>query len=82
MKWWDSKAYALQESFRQSEYNKSDDYSDEKCRRSLVYTREDVILIVSQLSSVNANLSGIKFRLTCVAAGIILILGIMIVQRN
>ena len=56
----DQKAGQLQAMTRDTESSKEDDYSPEQVRRAVVYTREDVVLIVSYLSSVNEQLMWVR----------------------
>jgi hypothetical protein len=61
--WWDQKAARLQQSVRADEREGYDDYSDSDLKRSVVHAREDIILLVSHLSSVNRQLRAIKVTL-------------------
>jgi uncharacterized integral membrane protein len=61
--WWDQKAARLQQSVRADEREGSDDYSDGDLKRSVVHAREDIVLLVSHLSSVNRQLRAIKVTL-------------------
>lgn len=58
--WWDEIAGHLQQAGRSSEATKGDSYSEEEARRAAVYTREDLILVVSHLSSLNRQIASIK----------------------
>ena len=61
MGWWDERAARLQDMTRASEGDGSKpDYDEETVRRSIIHTREDLILAVSLLSSANAQLRVIR----------------------
>lgn len=61
--WWDQKATRLQQSVRADEREMDGDFSDSDLKRSVVHAREDIVLLVSQLSSVNRQLRAIKVTL-------------------
>ena len=61
--WWDQKAARLQREVRADEIEGHDDFSDSDVRRSVVHAREDIIMLVSHLSSVNRQLRAIKVTL-------------------
>jgi hypothetical protein len=61
--WWDQKAARLQQSVRADEREMEVDFSDSDLKRSVVHAREDIILLVSHLSSVNRQLRAIKVTL-------------------
>jgi hypothetical protein len=61
--WWDQKAARLQRSARADEREGYDDFSDSDVRRSVVHAREDIIMLVSHVSSVNRQLRAIKVTL-------------------
>jgi len=61
--WWDQKAARLQQSVRADEREGYSDFSDSDIKRSVVHAREDIVLLVSQLSSVNRQLRAIKVTL-------------------
>ncbi len=48
---------------RSDELRDSRQFSEEEARRAVVCTREDVVLLVSYLSSANSILAGIRFML-------------------
>ena len=68
MAWWDKKAVQLQESVRGSERERDWISSDEHAKTAVVYTRHDMIMVVSYLSSLNRQLATIKIILTIVTA--------------
>lgn len=68
--YWDLLAAAIQQRNRESEGAKGDIYTDEEVRRSAVYSREDLVLIVSYLSSANLQLSQIRTALAAITIGI------------
>ncbi len=53
MSWWDRKAATVQAMNRYSESQRDDVYTDEEVRRATVYTREDMGLLASLISSLN-----------------------------
>ena len=57
---YDERAGRLQQMNRASEEEKGEDYDESAVRRSIVYTREDITLVVSYLSSVNQQLAGLR----------------------
>ena len=61
--WWDVNAAQLQQEVRISEGGKRESYSEEDSRRAAVYSREDLIVLVSLLSSLNRQVSYIKLML-------------------
>ncbi len=68
MAWWDALAEDLQRRGRESEAEKGEEYSDADARRAAVYTREDLILAVSQLSALNLQLSRLHRTLKVLVA--------------
>lgn len=56
MQWWDMLAGDLQRRGRESEGEKGEEYSDAEANRAMVYTREDLILAVTHLSSLNLQI--------------------------
>jgi hypothetical protein len=75
MPWWLAQAARLQEMNRASEEAKGDEYTDQVVRRSTVYTREDLSMIVSLLMALNKQVATAKTILLAIAA---LIAGIAI----
>lgn len=61
----DDNAWALQDSVRESERNKLGqvEHSKEGVRQAIVHTREDIVLFVSHLSSLNKSANKIVWRL-------------------
>jgi hypothetical protein len=57
MAWWDRRAHALQRVVRNDEEEQVPYFDDEKEKQAVVHTRQDIILIVSHLSSVNSQLA-------------------------
>lgn len=74
MSWWMRQAGELQISGQISEGNKTDEYSEEEVNRAIVYTRQDIILVVSLLSSVNKQLAGTNTRLSWLLIGMFVII--------
>jgi hypothetical protein len=68
--WWDRLAFELQRRNRETESAKEDYYTDEHARRAAVYTREDLALVVSYLSSANRQLAQIGTTLVAIAVGV------------
>jgi hypothetical protein len=60
---YDKKASRLKNSTVADEEDIGGVYDDEQVKRSVVHTRQDVILIVSYLSSLNIQLQAIKWLL-------------------
>jgi hypothetical protein len=54
--WWNEHASDLLYRTKSDEYDMGSDYSEEEVRRATVHTREDMILLVSHLSSLNKQL--------------------------
>lgn len=61
MAWWDKKADDLVYKVRSAE--NLDETFDDDVKKAIVRTREDVVLLVSFLSSANRQLSSIKWAL-------------------
>src|SRR3989338_3965709 len=71
---WHKRAGELQSSVRESENKKGYDYPDDKVRRSIVHSREDIILIVSYLQSVNEQLVIIRLFIIAIIVLFVLLL--------
>ena len=79
MAWWDDKAARVQESVRDGEQAAAEGsfpdslgpYSREGVRRAIVHTREDVTMIIVHLSSLNRQISTVKWLLV----GILVVAG-------
>jgi len=65
MNWWDKKAANLQRGVIHGETEASGlrDYTEEQARQAAVHARQDIILVVSHLSSANRLLASIRFTL-------------------
>ncbi len=72
--WWDSLAAAVQSANRISEAAKDDQYEGREVKRSIVYAREDLALVVVHISSVNKQLSEIKVLLRLILAALSVII--------
>lgn len=59
-RWWDRAAGTLQRNVRQDEWGAGEEPTEEEARRANVHAREDLILVVSLLSSLNRQLETIK----------------------
>ena len=75
MNWWVRNAGNLQNAGRVSEDIKDDRYTTNTVKRSIVYSREDLVMAVSLLDSVNKQLRSIRILLSIIA-GILLMLAI------
>ena len=64
---YDEIASNLQREVRASEAAKDQDYSEAEVRRATAYTREDMVLLVSHLSSVNKQLDAARRKLRGIA---------------
>ena len=60
---YDEKAAQLQAMTRESESAKEEDFTEAQIHRAIVSSREDIILLVSYLSSVNEQLTYIRWLL-------------------
>jgi hypothetical protein len=63
MSWWDEEASRLLRSVRASELDKEIDYGEEEVLRSVVHTRDDIVLLFSQVSSLNRQIWQTKLLL-------------------
>lgn len=57
MSWWDIKASQLSSQTRTTESRKEETYDEATVKRAIICTREDVVMLVSLLSSSNALVS-------------------------
>jgi hypothetical protein len=73
MAWDDERARTLQQSIRHDEIHDDTDYGEIRVKRSVVHAREDVVLLVSYLSSANRHLRGITNILWLIAIVLIYI---------
>jgi hypothetical protein len=69
MNWWDDKAGRLQDRVRLSELDMpvEDLYEEQAIKRAIVHTREDVVMVYSQLSSLNSQVRSAKWALVLIA---------------
>jgi hypothetical protein len=65
---YDSEAEELQQSVRNTESEKDVEYDDSQIRQAIVHMREDVVLLVSYLSSLNRQLMWLRRLLWTVVA--------------
>ena len=77
MNQYDERAATLQKMNRESEGGKAELYDEETVRRSIVYMREDITLIVSYLSSLNQQLVSLR-RIAWVLVAVV---AIVVIQR-
>ena len=66
--WWDKDARQLHHAGLNSDGAKDEIYNGEEVARATVYTRQDLVLIVSYISSVNKQLAQIRKTLGVLAA--------------
>ena len=64
--WWDEKAIDLQGRTKSYEHELNNDFGESDVGNSIVYIREDVILLVSYLSSANKQLRTISRFCFCI----------------
>jgi len=66
---WADRAASLQRGVRSEEYERAglNQYGDDEVRRSIVHSREDIVLLVGHLDAVNSQLRTIKWLLTAIA---------------
>jgi hypothetical protein len=67
---WDAIAQALQNRVRHDEIQIGADYPESDVRRATVHAREDIVLLVSLLSSINRQLWTIKALLVLLLIGL------------
>ena len=58
--WWDERAADLQQKVKMDEYEDRIAYDDDEVGRATVYTRLDLILVISNLSSISKQLRTIS----------------------
>ena len=74
MRWWDKRAGELQNKVRSDELDQQIGYDDSAVRKAIVHAREDIVLLVSHISSANRQLWTIKIALL----GILIVLIVLI----
>ena len=74
---YDERAATLQRMNRESEGAKAEQYDEEIVRRSIVYTREDITMIVSYMSSLNQQLASLRR----IAWMLVALLAVLIYQK-
>ena len=67
MSWWSERAARLQSGVRSDEARIRQDYPPEEVRRSVVHSREDIVLLIGHVDAVNIQLRTIKWLLVVVA---------------
>ena len=73
--WWDTEAYNLPERSKRNDDGEMHlSYPSNKVRQSIVRTRQDLILLLSQLSSANKQLRTISRICFCILLVLIVIL--------
>lgn len=73
---YDDRAAHLQQMTRESERQKAESYEQADANRAAVYTREDLVLIASHISSVNEQLAWVRRLLAAVV--VLLIVGLIL----
>ena len=75
-KWWDDAAADLRDRVRKVDEEEvyKIDYSEEEVRRAIVHTRQDVVMLVSHLSSISKQLRTISRFCFCSLLVLIFIL--------
>jgi hypothetical protein len=68
---WDKRAARIQQSVRSGELERRSDYAESEVKQAIVNAREDIVMLVSYLSSANKQLYIIKW--TSLAAVIVLL---------
>ncbi len=58
--WWDDRARDLQSIIREGELERRINYEDEEVSTAIVHTRQDIVLLVSNLSSISKQLRTIS----------------------
>ena len=76
MTWWDEKALHLQLGVRGDE-SEPQQYSEEQVRQATVHARQDIVLVVSYLSSATNLLADIRFAL--IVLNLVVILGLAVI---
>ncbi len=74
MRWWDKRAGELQNKVRSDELDQQIGYDDSAVRKAIVHAREDIVLLLSHISSANRQLWTIKIALL----GILIVLIVLI----
>lgn len=80
MPWWEDDAVFAQRKKRQDEQERGEQFSEEEAFRATAYTRDDLSMVVSYLSSLNRQISVIKnilifFCVLVLLGPIVIILG-------
>jgi len=73
MQWWNEKAAQLQAMGREADTGQIDTYTADEVRRAIIYTRQDVVLLASYLSSANEQLWVIARLLMAIIALLVVI---------
>lgn len=70
MSWWDDKAARLQASVRSAERDmpEIDMYEDQEIKRAVLHTREDIVMVLSLLSSLNGQIRTVQWLLAVIVA--------------
>lgn len=68
------RAEALQQSVISQEAKFAPDYTDQEVRMATVHTRQDIILLVSYLASINRRARSIQWLLWLVLSALVLVL--------
>lgn len=73
--YYSEKAAQLQSSIRESERNDVLEYDEAQVRQAIVHSRQDIVLIVSYIASLNEQMIGVRRLLLIV---VILLLAILV----
>jgi hypothetical protein len=82
MPWWEDDAVLSQRRKRQDEQEANEPFSEEEAHRAAAYTRDDLSLVVSYLSSLNQQISAIKSMIAFLLVLILLIPLALFVMRT
>jgi K+-sensing histidine kinase KdpD len=77
--WWDEKAADVQQGVRSDESQLDQQYTEEEARRATVHAREDIVMIVSHLSSANRLLSSANRLLASIRLMLIALIIVVVV---
>ncbi len=73
MTWWQKEALAFLREVRQNESENNYEPSEEEWKRAIIYTRQDIILLIGYLVTANKQLSSIKSLLVFILVVLIAI---------
>ena len=76
MNWWDERAANVQRMTRVDEANEVQQYEDNEVKQAVVHGRQDIVLMVGQLSSINKQLSRTNALLVLLLIALLIGLGL------